>query len=179
MEALFLDFVNSRWPADHGQGADWLGDLSLLNAKREQWGLPPQATLTPGQSQALITLRTLLTDAVTALASGDTPTTEAMTQLNAHLARAFVHYTLEPTPGGRGCQAVLHPADETVNALQLAVVHSFAQFLAEHDPARLRICDNPDCRWAFYDETRNASRRWCGPTCSSLIKVRRYRARHA
>lgn len=51
--------------------------------------------------------------------------------------------------------------------------------------ARLKTC--PDCRWAFYDHTRNGSKRWClmtaggpgGRSCGSIDKVRAYRARQA
>ena len=50
---------------------------------------------------------------------------------------------------------------------------------------RLKAC--PDCRWAFYDHTRNGSKRWClmtatgsdGRACGNIAKVRRYRARHS
>ncbi|HEY7174237.1 MAG TPA: CGNR zinc finger domain-containing protein [Micromonosporaceae bacterium] len=50
---------------------------------------------------------------------------------------------------------------------------------------RLKAC--PDCHWAFYDYTRNGSKRWCvmtaggpgGRSCGSIAKVRAYRARTA
>ncbi len=50
---------------------------------------------------------------------------------------------------------------------------------------RLKAC--PDCRWVFYDNTRNASKRWClmyaggpeGRACGTIAKVRRYRDRKA
>jgi predicted RNA-binding Zn ribbon-like protein len=62
----------------------------------------------------------------------------------------------------------------------------FAPVLAAlHDGTwpRLKAC--PDCRWVFYDHTRNASRRWClmtsagsgGRSCGTIAKVRRHRAR--
>ncbi|HYU15000.1 MAG TPA: CGNR zinc finger domain-containing protein [Candidatus Acidoferrum sp.] len=48
---------------------------------------------------------------------------------------------------------------------------------------RLKAC--PDCRWVFFDHTRNGTKRWClmnarGPTgraCGTIDKVRRFRAR--
>jgi predicted RNA-binding Zn ribbon-like protein len=48
---------------------------------------------------------------------------------------------------------------------------------------RLKAC--PDCRWVFYDNTRNGSKRWClmyaggpeGRACGTIAKVRRYRDR--
>jgi predicted RNA-binding Zn ribbon-like protein len=50
---------------------------------------------------------------------------------------------------------------------------------------RLKAC--PDCRWVFYDSTRNGSKRWClmyaggpdGRACGTIAKVRRYRDRQA
>lgn len=49
---------------------------------------------------------------------------------------------------------------------------------------RLKAC--PDCRWVFFDHTRNASKRWCVMSadgsgargCGTIAKVRRYRERH-
>ena len=46
---------------------------------------------------------------------------------------------------------------------------------------RLKAC--PDCRWVFFDHTRNGSKRWClmyaggpdGRACGTIAKVRRYR----
>jgi hypothetical protein len=46
---------------------------------------------------------------------------------------------------------------------------------------RLKAC--PDCRWVFYDHTRNASKRWClmhaggpdGRACGTIAKLRQYR----
>jgi CGNR zinc finger len=55
--------------------------------------------------------------------------------------------------------------------------------IAEGTWARLKAC--PDCRWVFYDNTRNGSKRWClmtaggpeGRSCGTIDKVRRYRQR--
>ena len=55
--------------------------------------------------------------------------------------------------------------------------------IAEGTWTRLKAC--PDCRWVFYDHTRNGSKRWClmtaggssGRSCGSIAKVRAYRAR--
>jgi len=49
--------------------------------------------------------------------------------------------------------------------------------------SRLKAC--PDCRFVFYDHTRNASKRWCvmtagspqGRSCGSIAKVRAHRQR--
>ncbi|PEU81814.1 PadR family transcriptional regulator [Bacillus anthracis] len=46
---------------------------------------------------------------------------------------------------------------------------------------RLKAC--PDCRWVFYDHSRNGSKRWCGMyageeggrACGTIAKVKNYR----
>jgi predicted RNA-binding Zn ribbon-like protein len=51
--------------------------------------------------------------------------------------------------------------------------------------SRLKAC--PDCRWVFYDHSRNGSKRWClmyaggpdGRACGTIAKVRRYRSNQA
>ncbi|GAA2273871.1 CGNR zinc finger domain-containing protein [Glycomyces scopariae] len=48
---------------------------------------------------------------------------------------------------------------------------------------RLKAC--PDCRWVFYDHSRNGAKRWClmtaggpdGRSCGSIAKVRAHRQR--
>ncbi|HEY6696895.1 MAG TPA: CGNR zinc finger domain-containing protein [Acidimicrobiales bacterium] len=43
---------------------------------------------------------------------------------------------------------------------------------------RLKVCPDDDCAWAFYDESRNRSRRWCSmKVCGNRHKVRAYRDR--
>jgi hypothetical protein len=56
--------------------------------------------------------------------------------------------------------------------------------IADGSWSRLKAC--PDCQWVFYDNTRNASKRWCmmnaggsgGRSCGSIAKVKAHRQRH-
>jgi predicted RNA-binding Zn ribbon-like protein len=44
--------------------------------------------------------------------------------------------------------------------------------------ARLRACANPDCRWVFYDRSRNQQGNWCDmAVCGNRLKNRSLRAR--
>ncbi|MFF4759734.1 CGNR zinc finger domain-containing protein [Streptomyces sp. NPDC001292] len=63
--------------------------------------------------------------------------------------------------------------------LRLAV-----ELVLEQRWRRLRAC--PDCRWVFYDQSRNNSRTWCsmyagetGRACGSIAKVKRMRSKKA
>ena len=43
---------------------------------------------------------------------------------------------------------------------------------------RLGICNADDCADVFVDTSRNRSRRYCDPSCSTRVNVAAYRARH-
>lgn len=44
--------------------------------------------------------------------------------------------------------------------------------------ARVKACVADDCRWAFYDSSRNRSGRWCDmAVCGNREKVRTYRSK--
>lgn len=46
--------------------------------------------------------------------------------------------------------------------------------------SRLKACANDECRWAFYDRSRNHSGRWCDmSSCGNVVKVRNFRRRAA
>jgi hypothetical protein len=43
---------------------------------------------------------------------------------------------------------------------------------------RLKVCANPDCRWVYYDRSRNQQGHWCDmAVCGNRLKNRRLRAR--
>ena len=43
---------------------------------------------------------------------------------------------------------------------------------------RVKLCGADDCRWAFYDQSRNGSRTWCSMgVCGNRQKARTYRAK--
>jgi predicted RNA-binding Zn ribbon-like protein len=44
--------------------------------------------------------------------------------------------------------------------------------------SRLKLCENAECSWAFYDSSRNRSGSWCRMgECGNRLKNRAYRAR--
>ena len=57
-----------------------------------------------------------------------------------------------------------------------SIAHSFAKLISEYDTTRIKICENEDCGWIFYDESKSRTRRWCdSKLCGNIMKVRRYR----
>jgi predicted RNA-binding Zn ribbon-like protein len=46
--------------------------------------------------------------------------------------------------------------------------------------SRLKLCPAEDCLWAFFDSSKNRSRRWCSmDVCGNRTKTREYRRRRA
>jgi predicted RNA-binding Zn ribbon-like protein len=76
-------------------------------------------------------------------------------------------------------------------ALDLSPAHTLAelrsQLLAivfraqiEGTWERLKLCQNEECSWAFYDSSRNRSGSWCRMgECGNRLKNRAYRRRHS
>lgn len=114
------------------------------------------------------TVRRLRDDLRSAVESGDPDAV-----LNPWIERTGVR----PRVGG-GTLGFRHDGG-TAGELLVTVVAA----VADGTWRRLKTC--PDCRWAFYDHTRNGSKRWClmtaggpdGRSCGSIAKVRAYRAR--
>ena len=60
-------------------------------------------------------------------------------------------------------------------ASMLAII---ARAQADGTWERMKACRAEDCRWAFYDRSRNRSRAWCSMSeCGNRAKARSYRAR--
>jgi predicted RNA-binding Zn ribbon-like protein len=55
-----------------------------------------------------------------------------------------------------------------------------AKLAIEQRLDRVKICPADDCRWAFYDTSRNHSRQWCSmEVCGNRAKARAHRQRSA
>ena len=91
---------------------------------------------------------------------------DAIAALNA--AAGQVHLRFDPDGAAR------LEGDGLVAAL-LAII---ARAQADGTWERMKACRAEDCRWAFYDRSRNRSRAWCSMReCGNRAKARSYRAR--
>ncbi|HEX9134138.1 MAG TPA: CGNR zinc finger domain-containing protein [Ktedonobacteraceae bacterium] len=177
MDSICLDFINSEFRDFRGR---WVRDDLLQPAWLEQflvkWGLqvdrpPDEATLT-----TLLALRTLLRSMIEALVEGPI-TDHHLAALNAVLLKMPLHRQLLKDREGYRLEIV--PLKKDWDWVQAEVAASFAHLLVNHDPRRIKVCRNTNCRWVFYDESKSRTRLYCSPDkCANLMKVRRFRARH-
>jgi predicted RNA-binding Zn ribbon-like protein len=93
---------------------------------------------------------------------------EAIAALNAAAGQARLGVRFEPDGEAR------LEGDGLVASL-LAII---ARAQADGTWSRMKACRAEDCRWAFYDRSRNRSRAWCSMSeCGNRAKARSYRAR--
>ncbi len=171
-----LDLVNSEIWYGLGPLEDRLDTPGWLGAFLAQHDFTAAGPPAPAARARLVRLRALLRDSIQAIAAGKAPTPGDLDELNAFVAARPATPRLVRAGGSFRLEAVPEKTDWAWVLGEIAL--SFARLLAEGDLRRLKVCDNSDCAWAFYDESKNRSRRWCSAAeCGNLIKVRRFRER--
>ena len=169
--ALVQRFVNTV-ELDEGPEDDELTDPDTLVAWFAERGLcKPGARATQAELERAIVVREGLR-AVLDGHNGGEPDPDAVAALeaatdHASLRASFTGERPELTPVCGGIDAGL--------ARLLAAVTTAA---ADGSWQRLKACADEECRWAFYDHSRNRSGRWCSmATCGNQQKARTYRER--
>ncbi len=171
-----LDLVNSEIWYGLGPLEDRLDTPGWLDGFLAHYALAAAGPPTPAARARLVRLRALLRDSIQAIAAGKAPKAGDLDELNAFVAARPATPRLVRAGEAFRLEAVPEKTDWAWVLGEIAL--SFARLLAEGDLRRLKVCDNSDCARAFYDESKNRSRRWCSAAdCGNLIKVRRFRER--
>ena len=150
--ALVVGFLNSL---DVEEGADAFARLDEFR----EWtkAQPDLAVREPSEAdrQDAVRFRDALREAVAGETVGNRPSIPLRLRLD---------------PDG---QPALH-ADDPTGVVAAAVAH----LAISGDWDRIKICPADDCRWAFYDASRNRSRQWCSmAVCGNRAKARAHRER--
>jgi predicted RNA-binding Zn ribbon-like protein len=164
-----LELVNS---------GERLRDRTWLRAAAARWGVPLDRLPTSGEIAELERLRDLLRRLAGTVASGRQLSPRDLAELNAVLGRAPVRARIVAEPDG-GYAVEMTPVAAGWRELAVReLAGSFGSLLRRsRPPHRLKLCANPECRAAFWDESRNRTRRWCDPSgCGNRARVRRHRA---
>jgi predicted RNA-binding Zn ribbon-like protein len=178
LDLLWTDFLNSEWHDWRGSGRSedrldkpaWIA--AFLTERRLTAPVPPQ----PGDLAALKEFRAVLRRMAEALAFGGALDPGDMESLNRRLAEGPV--TRRLLGAVSGLQVDLIPTRHDWSGVMAEIAAAFAHSLVEGEGGRVRVCENPDCLWVFYDETRNRTKRFCDEkACGNLMKVRRFRAK--
>ncbi len=179
MKSVWLELLNSDWHDYRGSGRseDRLEDSKWIQRFLSRWDLDLRKTPIRKIRQALKDLRALMQCIVNSVVSGRPVRKKDWTTFNTYLVDAPVVWCFEGKDNEY--QLKLIPAvARNLESVLAEIAISFAEVFVYGDPNRIKICENADCRWVFYDKSRNRSRRWCESSgCGNLMKVRRFRAR--
>ncbi len=180
---LALDFVNTRTgppvgPPDDdvltGYAAlvDWARHAGSL-ATAEAAALRRSSRDDPRGARAAfaraLRIRDQLDEVFRTLAAGRDPAASALAAVRDEEADALAHARLD-----RGSTFTWTWQDDRTLARPLRpVVHAAVQLLTTGALDRIKGCGG--CRFVFYDESKNRSRRWCSmDDCGTTEKIRRY-----
>jgi predicted RNA-binding Zn ribbon-like protein len=166
---LIQAFINT-WDVDHG--TDLLERAETAGPWLREAGLAaPGASLPEAELRQAREVRESLRALLAHNGEGTRPAGAELAPLRA-LARAS-----RPELGiGPGGEILLTPAPPQSLAGLLLIARDAQR---QGTWQRLKICRNPECRWAFYDRSHTRRGAWCDmATCGNMIKNRNFRARH-
>ncbi|HET6872954.1 MAG TPA: CGNR zinc finger domain-containing protein [Sporolactobacillaceae bacterium] len=179
MDLLWTDFLNSIWRDWRGTGRpaeDRLNQLEWQIAFLKKWDLMAEAPIKNNELQVLMKYRTHLQCITEKLAAGRQMDQDDTDFLNAFLKETPVIRQLEFDQNSWRLEWVSTQSGWK-KVLEL-IVSSFIQTLMDGHADRIKICDNKDCLWVYYDSTKNHSKRYCDDkACGNLLKVRKFRER--
>jgi predicted RNA-binding Zn ribbon-like protein len=121
----------------------------------------------------LLDLRDFLSCAIDNICSKKTIDLEDINKINEYL-KVYSFYKVLKKEKDRFYLKTI-PVNPDLNLIIFEITSSFVEMITKHEVERIKLCENPECKWVFYDESRNHTRKWCDNTCATLIKVRRFR----
>lgn len=177
MEMACLDFLNSEFRDFRGRWQrDDLLNPAWLQAFLARWDLEIAESSETAPLGELILLRATMTRIVEAIPMGN-PAPEDLNALNIVLRQT--PSTMQLSWDGQEFRLDALPMKKDWQWVMAEIVGSFTDLLVQHDILRVKECENPYCRWIFYDESKSRTKRWCtNDKCANLWKVRRFRQRH-
>lgn len=169
--ALVQRFINTV-ELDQGPDDDELTDPHALVSWFAERGLcEPGARATQAELERAVVIREGLR-AVLYAHNGGQPDPDAVAALEA----AAGHASLRASFGGE--RPELTPVCGGIDAGLARLLGAVTTAAADGSWQRLKACADAECRWAFYDHSRNRSGRWCSmATCGNQQKARSYRQR--
>lgn len=105
--------------------------------------------------------------------NGEPLDADAVEVLNRAAARSKVVAAFDDNASWR-----IEPASNGVDRVLGELLATVFRAMSDGDWQRMKACGNPDCRWAFYDGSKNRSGRWCEmASCGNRMKARAFRER--
>lgn len=169
----WLDLVNSEHWDGFGNFTDMLDHPDWVDAFLHFWEfrIPLREPFPQAEFRSL---RAWIRTRIEKAASGQQLHMEQFARLNDWMKVSFHPQLLEDQ---NGLHIRLRAIQSGWSTTLGEISYSFADSLIDHGQRRLRICQNPGCRWIFIDRSKGNVRRWCNTaTCGNRERVRKARA---
>jgi predicted RNA-binding Zn ribbon-like protein len=168
---LVRQFINT---AELELGGDEFTDLAALQRWLRARGLiGARDRLDEGDRERAVAVREALRQLCEDRGAGGAIDEHAIRALNVLPACAQMRVRFD-AGGAPRLEPVGTGLDGAVAGLFAIIEHA----AAEGTWARLKICADHGCRWAYYDNSKNRSRNWCNmAVCGNRSKAREYRRR--
>jgi predicted RNA-binding Zn ribbon-like protein len=181
-----LDFVNTLElglvPVDEldspKTALGWLCAHGLMHSEARE-GLIHQYESSPGAGWEMLArlhrVREAMRGILEAAAAQRAPDAADLAEINRALR---THYIYELVPAQDGLSLDHRHQGDPVDGAIARLAEAIARELIQGESARLRVCENDQCRWVFKDTSRTGKRKWCSMrSCGNRAKVARHRAR--
>lgn len=181
-----LDFVNTLdlWPTTHDHlesprtALEWLCTHGLMHGESRE-NLLRQYEGSPGAGWEMLArlhrVREAMRGVLEARGGARPPDVADLAEINRALR---THYIYELVPATDGLSLDHRHQGDPVDGAIARLVEAIARELIQGEAARLRVCENDQCRWVFKDTSRTGKRKWCSMrSCGNRAKVARHRAR--
>ncbi|KOF56479.1 hypothetical protein AGR56_06780 [Clostridium sp. DMHC 10] len=165
--------MNSRWYNTHKSFKEPLQDRDWIVNFCSQWEIPISSVISKKMIDTLLELRNFLSDLIEGISSQNTIGSEDINKINKYLMPFLFYRTLKSDGKKYYIEDAIY--GKSNNFIVFEVVSSFIEMISKYDIKRMKLCQNPECKWAFYDESKNCTRKWCDNTCATLMKVRKFR----
>ncbi|MBV7272842.1 CGNR zinc finger domain-containing protein [Clostridium sp. PL3] len=173
MDFLCMDFINSQWYKTHKTFTDPLKDENWFKNFYLKWNLSFTNIPDKEMIDRLLELRDFLSCITDNLYAKKTIASKDINKLNEYL-KAFSFYKVLKKEQNKFYLKTI-PLKSDLHLIIFEIISSFIDMITKYDIERIKLCENPDCKWIFYDESKSHTRKWCDNTCATLIKVRRFR----
>jgi predicted RNA-binding Zn ribbon-like protein len=167
---LWLDFVNTQQMRD-GADVDLLEAPDQLAQWLQEAGLTSPSTVSAQDLAVARRLREALRAVAQFSSEGRSIPDAALDAVDSYVGGIAGRMRLVARADGR--HEARFECDDVDAAPLLQVALSFASFLRDEDPRRVRQCSSERCILFFYDTSKNHSRRWCSMSrCGNRQKVK-------
>jgi predicted RNA-binding Zn ribbon-like protein len=173
--ALVQSFINTHFDLEHDFGADVLSSAPALAAWLQNANLIDRnAEIRDRDLRRAIALR----ESLRALAGVSSSDARGLRRAREHVDAVAAGARIEIRFAPDGPRFIGAP-DAGIDGAFGALLASVGEAIADDSWSRLKICPGHHCGWAFYDNSRNRSGRWCSmAVCGGREKARaHYRRR--